>query len=61
MEEERALNQKASHEVNQGLRDFEVSKNQTIQLHRVKLITPNDSKSSSRTETFNEIVTREIH
>jgi hypothetical protein len=29
-EQDRALNQKASHEVNQGLRDYDLSKNSTI-------------------------------
>jgi hypothetical protein len=29
-EQDRALNQKASHEVNQGLKDYEMSKNTTI-------------------------------
>ena len=56
-EQERALNQKASHEVNQGLRDFELSKNQTIQLQKVKL----HSIDSFREETFNDLVNRQIH
>ena len=56
-EQDRALNQKASHEVNQGLRDYELSKNSTIQLQKVKLL----SSEQFREETFNEMVNREIN
>ncbi len=55
-EHERSLNREAKHEVNQGLRDFELSKNSTISLQKVKL----SLNAHNSNETFNEMVLREI-